>query len=101
LQCTTSKNNSRFIYCKHETMYALNAENILIWIDIFIMFLDFHSIKTVQVLGINFTLDPTEKENNNWHKIIAKIKTLINLHQDRKRTIFGKIQIINTLLSHK
>jgi len=48
-------------------------------------------MKTVQVLGINFTLGPTEKEFNNWHKIIAKIKTLINLHQDHKLTIFGKI----------
>ena len=53
-----------------------------------------HNLK---ILGITFYLKP---ENNikNWLNIIPKIKAIISQHQNRNLTIYGRNQIIKTLL---
>ena len=39
-----------------------------------------------------------DKNKNNWRKATQRIKSIIEIHKDRKLSIYGKIQIINTLL---
>ena len=51
----------------------------------------------LKILGITFYLKP---ENNikNWLHIIPKMKAIIQKHQNRNLTIYGKNQIIKTLI---
>ena len=51
----------------------------------------------LKILGITFYLKP-EKNIKNWLDIIPKIKTIIRQHQNRNLTIYGKNQIIKTLI---
>jgi len=57
----------------------------------------FQLTENVKLLGINFCIKQKNAKDN-WNKIIQKIKSIIEIHQDRKITIYGKIQIIHTLL---
>ena len=57
----------------------------------------FNLTENVELLGINFDLHKVNSKNN-WHKAIQRIKSNTKIHEDRKLSIRGKIQIINTLL---
>ena len=51
----------------------------------------------LKILGITFYLKP-ENNTQNWLNIIPKIKAIIRQHENRNLTIYGKNQIIKTLL---
>ena len=51
----------------------------------------------LKILGMNFYIDQTNNKNN-WLDIIPKIKGIVQDHENRRLTIFGKIQIIKTLI---
>ena len=55
-------------------------------------------VDTIKLLGINFYLNQPNYDKKNWKNIIWKIKTLAYAHKERKLTLYGRIQIINTLL---
>ena len=57
----------------------------------------FNLTENVKLLGINFDLHK-DNNKNNWHKAIKRIKSFIEIHEDRKLSIYEKVQIINTLL---
>ena len=51
----------------------------------------------LKILGINFYIDQKNNKKN-WIDIIPKIKGIVQDHENRRLTIFGKIQIIKTLI---
>ena len=57
----------------------------------------FKTQDNIKILGITFYLNP-EKNTKNWLDILPKIKTIIRQHQTRNLTIYGKNQIIKTLI---
>ena len=50
-----------------------------------------------KLLGIKFFLNPNQKMKN-WKEVIPKIRGIILKHDTRNLSIFGKIQIIKTLV---
>ena len=50
-----------------------------------------------KLLGIKFFLNPNQKMKN-WKEVISKIRGIILKHDTRNLSIFGKIQIIKTLV---
>ena len=51
----------------------------------------------IHMLGIDFN-KTQDNAQSNWKKIVFRINSLATLHRERKLTLFGKVQIINTLL---
>ena len=46
----------------------------------------FHLTENVNLLGINFNLH-RDNSKNNWRKAIQRIKSIIEIHEDRKLSI--------------
>ena len=57
----------------------------------------FEITQSVKLLGINFSQNDSNQDSN-WHKTIWKIKSIIEQHKHRNLTIFGRTQIINSLV---
>ena len=51
----------------------------------------------IHMLGIDFN-KTQDNAQSNWKKIVFRINSLATLHRERKLTLFGKVQVINTLL---
>ena len=54
--------------------------------------------KVIRCLGIYLGYDETEKFEMNWNKKLESIKHLITTWSKRDLTLFGKVQIIKTLI---
>ena len=51
----------------------------------------------LKILGVKFYLNPN-CNNKNWYQILPIIKSILHKHENRKLTIYGKNQIIKTLI---
>ena len=51
----------------------------------------------LKILGVKFYLNPNYN-NKNWYELLPKIRSILYKHENRKLSIYGKNQIIKTLI---
>jgi len=58
--------------------------------------IDFHAAG-VKILGIYFSRNKTLMRNNNFDRLLEKIKSILSIWKTRNLTLYGKVQVIRTL----